>query len=85
MRVRVVMEQVVGHRLGDRPRHLRSTRRIEVRDRKPAMHALERGKLPADLRDHSGQWDERDVLSAVSSAMALISSKGAIGFCRHRS
>src|ERR1041384_5922098 len=45
MRVRIVMEEVLGHRIDDGARYLRSTRPIEIRDWKSVVDPLQRGEL----------------------------------------
>ena len=49
VRVRIVVEEIVVHRLGDDARHLRPARRIEVGDGIPPVDSLERGELTADV------------------------------------
>ena len=51
VRVRVVMEQVIGHRLDDHPRNLGSTRAVEIRHGKPLVPPLECRERRADLLD----------------------------------
>ena len=49
MRVRVVMQQVLLHRLDDRHRHLRSSRTVEVRDGMPVVYPVECREVSADI------------------------------------
>ena len=51
VRVRVVVEQVVVHRVDDGTRHLRSAGSVEVGDGVAVVHALERGKMRANALD----------------------------------
>jgi hypothetical protein len=71
--VRVVMEQVVGHGIHDFARHLGAARSVEVRHGVAVVHALERGKVRADLLDGC---DGRHAIStpAHCSTMRTIST-----------
>ncbi len=51
VRVGVVVEQVVAHRVHHRARHLRAAGAVEVGDGRAAVAALEGGELRADLVD----------------------------------
>src|SRR4029079_4607562 len=49
--IRVVMIEIIHHRISYRARNLSSTRPIEVRDRKSVVNTLESRKVRADLFD----------------------------------
>ncbi len=51
VRVGVMPQQVIGHRLRHRPRYLRAARPIEVRHRRTVVFALERRKCLTHLRE----------------------------------
>jgi hypothetical protein len=51
VRIRVVLQQVVAHAVGDDRRHLRPAGSVEVRHGMSAMLAAERRKLIADRVD----------------------------------
>ena len=59
VRVRVVVQQVVAHRIDDARRHLRSPRSVEVRHGMTSVHALERGEARANLIDARHARDVR--------------------------
>jgi hypothetical protein len=44
-----VVEEVVGHRLGDAARHLRAAGAVEVGDPRAVVHAFERREVRTNL------------------------------------
>src|SRR5438105_1966454 len=66
MRIRVVMKEIIAHRLGDQSRHLSPARSVEVGDRKSVVDPRERGKTGAKAgkihraRCYSGSSEPRD-------------------------
>ena len=74
MGVRVVMQQIVAHRIDDRLRDLRAPRPIEVGDGVAVVLALQRGEARADLCGGGGHWRAHWITVPVSCSTHFTTS-----------
>ena len=75
MRIGIVQEQIIAHRLDHDSRHLRATRPIEVGDRCPVLLAAERWEMFPER----GNGDQIGWIHGVKSEAYLLHH-----FCRKR-
>ena len=78
VRVGVVAVEVVGHRVDDRPRHLRAAGAVEVRDRQAVVQPIEGGEVRADVVDRGDCAMDESALSGRLRWVCTVGNWGSV-------